>query len=221
MTTAARGTWLRAAVLVLLLAAGVGAALVLDLPSVATVRSQVAGAGAPGVAVMVLAVALVLLAPVPRSAVSVLVGLVAGFATGVGVAFAGGLLAALAAFGFSRWLGRSAALRLAGPRLSRVDGLVADRGFVAVLAGRLLPVVPFVALSYGAGLTGVRLAPYGVATALGLVPSTVLQVGVGASVGFAVDPATTSLVLSLAALVVVAVGVGTLLWRRRRAAVPA
>jgi uncharacterized membrane protein YdjX (TVP38/TMEM64 family) len=186
MTAAARGTWLRAAVLVLLLAAGAGAALTLDLPSVATVRSWADGAG---IAVMVLAVGLVLLSPVPRSAVSVLVGVVAGFATGVAVAFLGGLLAALAAFGLSRGLGRTAALRLAGPRMARVDGLVTDRGFLAVLTGRLLPVVPFVALSYAAGLTGVRLVPYGLATALGLIPSTVLQVGIGASVGFVAVPA--------------------------------
>ena len=64
---------------------------------------------------MVLGLALVLLAPVPRSALSVLVGLVAGFGPGLAVALAGGLLAALAAFGLSRTLGRSAATRLAGP----------------------------------------------------------------------------------------------------------
>jgi uncharacterized membrane protein YdjX (TVP38/TMEM64 family) len=218
MTTAARGTWLRAAVLVLLLAAGTGAALAVGLPSVATVRSWADGAG---VATLVLAVGLALLAPVPRSAVSVLVGVVAGFATGVAVALLGGLLAALAAFGLARWLGRAAALRLAGPRVARVDGLLAGRGFLAVLTGRLLPVIPFVGLSYAAGLTGVRFAPYGLATALGLVPGTVLQVGVGASVGFVADAATVSLVASLAALAVVVTGAGVVLWRRRRAAVPA
>lgn len=215
MTTAGRGTWLRAGVLVVLLALGGGAALVLDLPSVATARHWIDGAGTAGVAVMVLAVAVVLLAPVPRSAVSVLVGVVAGFATGLAVALVGGLLAALAAFGLARRLGRPAALRLARARPACVRGLPADGGFVAVLAGRLLPVVPFVALSYGAGLTGMRLAPYAAATALGLVPGTVLHVGIGASVG-ATDRATAAL---LVALLVVAAGIGALLWRRRRAAV--
>ncbi len=162
-----------------------------------------------------------LLAPVPRSALSVLVGVVAGFWTGVGIAFAGGLLAAVAAFGLSRALGRSAAVRLAGPRLSRVDGLLTDRGFVAVLTGRLLPVVPFVVTSYGAGLTGVRFAPYLFGTALGLVPSTVVQVGIGASAGFVVDRASAFLVVPLAVVVLAALAVGTLLWRRRRVAVPA
>lgn len=222
MTTTARGIWLRAAILVLLLAAGVVAALSLDLPGVATVRTWIDGAGGAGVAAMVLAVTLVLLAPVPRSAVSVLVGVVAGFATGVAVAFVSGLLAALTAFGLGRGLGRAAVLRVAGPRLSRVDRLVADRGFVAVLTGRLLPVVPFVALSYGAGLSGVRLVPYGLATALGLVPSTVLQVGIGASVGIVVDRTTAALVVSLGAVAVLtAVAAGTVLWRRRRSEVPA
>lgn len=221
MTTAARGIWLRAAVLVLLLGAGLGAALLLDLPSVATVRAWVGSAGGAGWAAMAVVVALVLLAPVPRSAVSVLVGVVAGFWTGVAVAFAGGLLAAVGAFALSRGLGRSAVLRLAGRRLARADGLVSDRGFVAVLTGRLVPVVPFVAVSYGAGLTGVRFVPYLLATALGLVPSTLLQVGVGASAGFLVEQVPASVVVPTAALVLVVAVVAAVLWRRRRPAVPA
>jgi uncharacterized membrane protein YdjX (TVP38/TMEM64 family) len=169
---------------------------------------------------MALVVALALLAPVPRSAISVLVGVVAGFWTGVAVAFTGGLLAAVAAFGLSRGLGRSAVRRLGGRRLARVDGLVSERAFLAVLTGRLLPVMPFVAVSYGAGLTGVRFVPYLLATALGLVPSTLLQVGVGASAGFLVERAT-AWALLLAAVLLVGVVVGSLVWRRRRAVVPA
>jgi uncharacterized membrane protein YdjX (TVP38/TMEM64 family) len=214
VTTAARGIWLRAAVLVVVLLAGVGAALTLDLPSVATVRSWVGGVGP---AALVCGYALVLLAPVPRSALSVLVGVVAGFWTGVAIAFTGGLLAALAAFGLSRTLGRSAVLRLAGPWLTRVDGAVSGRGFVAVLTGRLLPVVPFVVTSYGAGLTGVRFWPYLFGTALGLVPSTVVQVGVGASAAFVAGQAST-VVPALAGVVLAALVVGAMVWRRRRLA---
>ena len=178
------------------------------------VRSWVDVAGIAGLAALVLGYGLVLLAPVPRSALSVLVGVVAGFWTGVAIAFTGGLLAALAAFGLSRTLGRSAVLRLAGPRLTRVDGAVSDRGFVAVLTGRLLPVVPFVVTSYGAGLTGVRFTPYLAGTALGLVPSTVVQVGIGASAGFVVDSASAAVLAPLAAVVLVAAAVGSVVWRR-------
>jgi uncharacterized membrane protein YdjX (TVP38/TMEM64 family) len=218
--TTGDGTWLRAAALGVLLALGGVLALVLDLPDVDEVRAWVDGAGGAGWTAMVLGLALVLLAPVPRSALSVLVGVVAGFGPGLVIALAGGLLAALAAFGLSRTLGRSAATRLAGPRLGRVDELMARRGFVAVLAGRLLPIVPFVVLSYGAGLTAIRWPPYVAGTALGLIPSTLVQVGIGASasaVAARAAPLTVVPVLTaVAVLAVLAAGA----WRRRlRAAV--
>lgn len=215
VTTTGRGIWLRAAVLGGVLLAGLGAALSFDLPSVAAVRSWIDGTGGAGLVAMSLGYALVLLAPVPRSALSVLVGVVVGFWAGVGIAFTGGLLAALVAFGLARALGRSAVLRLAGPRLTRIDGVVSDRSFLAVLTGRLVPVVPFVVTSYGAGLTGVRFVPYVLATALGLVPSTSLQVGVGASAGLLLDRMTASVVVPVAAGSLVAVVVGAILWRRR------
>jgi uncharacterized membrane protein YdjX (TVP38/TMEM64 family) len=210
------GVWLRAAALVLLLALGGVLALVIDLPDVGEVRTWVDGAGGIGWTAMVLGVALVLLAPVPRSALSVLAGLVAGFGPGLAVALAGGLLGGLIAFGLSRTLGRSAVTRLAGPRFGRVDELMTRRGFVAVLAGRLLPMIPFVVLSYGAGLTAIRWAPYAAATALGLLPSTVVQVGIGASAGAVVDHATPLTLLSLLGAAVALGALAAGVWHRRR-----
>ncbi|MBN1092230.1 VTT domain-containing protein [Blastococcus sp. TML/M2B] len=206
-------TWLRAALLVLLLAAGAVVALTVDLPDVDAVRGRLDGAGAVGWAALVGAVALVLTAPVPRTAVSVLLGVVAGFLPGLLVALGGAMVAAVLGFGLARWLGRSAVTRLAGPRLDRLDRLLVDRGFVALLVGRLIPVVPFVVLSYGSGLTAMRLLPYAAATALGILPSTVVQVGVGASAPALVSGATAAVALPLAALVLA----GVVWFRRRRA----
>jgi uncharacterized membrane protein YdjX (TVP38/TMEM64 family) len=206
--------WLRAALLVLLVTGGAFAAWTVDLPSVAEVRTWVDGAGGVAWVALVLGLALILLTPIPRTATSVLLGVVAGFGPGLGVALAGGLLGALAAFALSRTLGRVAATRLAGSRLSRVDQFVVERGFTGVLVGRLLPVVPFVVLSYGAGLTAIRPAPYALATAVGLVPGTVVQVGIGASVGALASWAT---VFTLGPLTVVVLAwLGALAWRRRQ-----
>ena len=216
MRTAVDSTWVRAAVLALLVLAGLLLAVTVELPDVGTVRNWVDGAGPWTWAGIVLGVAVVLLAPVPRSAVSVLLGVVAGFQAGVAVALAGGLLGGLAAFGLSRALGRPAVARLAGRRMAVVDRLMVDRGFWALLAGRLIPVVPFVAVSYGAGLTAVRLAPYALSTALGLVPSTLVQVGVGASAGVLADRATTSVLVAGLVAVLGLAGLGVLVWRRRR-----
>lgn len=215
-TTTGNGHWWRAGLLAGLLTTGLVLVLVLDLPGVGEARAWVAAAGGAGLVGLALALALVLLAPVPRTAVSVLVGVVAGFGPGLAVAFAGGLLGALGAFGLSRTLGRAATERLAGPRLSRVDRLMVERGFLAVLAGRLLPVVPFVVLSYGAGLTALRLAPYLGATALGLIPSTVVQVGVGASVAQVAGGATALTVVPAVLVAGALLVVGVLTWRRGR-----
>jgi uncharacterized membrane protein YdjX (TVP38/TMEM64 family) len=221
--TAADSTSVRGAVLGLLLAVATVSALTVELPDVAAVRSWVDGAGGAAWAALLLGLTVVLMAPVPRTAVSVLVGMVLGFGPGLALSLGGGLLAGLAAFGLSRTLGRGATVNLAGRRLHRVDRLMADRGFVAVLAGRLLPVMPFVVLSYGSGLTGIRWAPYALATALGLVPSTIVQVGVGASAGLLAERAGVVTVVSVFAAVLALGGWALLTWRRRRttSAVPA
>jgi uncharacterized membrane protein YdjX (TVP38/TMEM64 family) len=210
------GTWGRALALGVLLVVGLVLAVTVRLPSVEEIRSSVDEAGSVGWAAMVVGLAVVLLAPIPRSAVSVAVGVVAGFGPGLAVAMGGAVIAAGLAFALSRTLGRSAATRLIGARFPRVDRVMADRGFVSVLVGRLLPIMPFVVLSYGAGLTRIRPAPYMLATAIGLVPGTVVQVGIGASAGFVLSYATTLTVVPLVVVVLVPVVLGALAWRRRR-----
>ncbi|WP_141233871.1 TVP38/TMEM64 family protein [Geodermatophilus saharensis] len=211
-----RRTWVRAGALVAVLAVGTVVALTVDVPDVATVRGWIDRTGTPGLLLLTAGVGLALVGPVPRTAMSVLLGVVLGFWGGTAVALAGGMLGGLAAFALSRTLGRDAVARLEGPRLAAVDRVLADRGFGAVLAGRLLPVVPFSVLSHAAGLSAVPLGSYAAATALGLLPSTVLQVGVGASVpeltAWAARAGSPGVAVAVTALVV---GGAVLLWRRR------
>src|SRR3954447_5323004 len=214
--TALARTWVRAGILLLVLLAGVVLALTVDLPRVGSVRAWLHSVGTAGSVALTAAVGVALLAPVPRTALSVLVGLVAGFWTGLAVALGGAMLGGLAGFGLSRWLGRGAATRLAGARLARVHQPVCERGLLFVLTARVIPVVAFTLLSYAAGLAGVRLLPYLAATAVGLVPSTVVQVGVGASAPFVVEQATTFTLLPVLLVAVLLAVLGALTWRRRK-----
>ncbi len=206
---------MRGGSLLVVLAAATAAALTVDLPEVADVRSRLDDAGAPGLAVLTALVALLLLTPVPRTALSVLLGVVLGFWAGLAVALAGGLLGGLAAFGLSRTLGRDAVGRLAGRRLDGVDRLLTDRGFGAVLLLRLTP-VPFAVGSYAAGLTAVRFAPYAAGTALGILPGSAVQTAVGASVGPLPAWATSPTGLAVEGAILLAIVIGSLAWWRRR-----
>lgn len=77
--------------------------------------------------------------------------------------------------------------------------------------------VPFMLVSYAAGLAGVRLAPYAVGTAVGVLPGSILYVGVGTSLpllsSWAPSWPVSVLLVALTAMSLAAVT----LWHRRRA----
>ena len=207
--------WVGAAVLIGVIGGGLALALAVDLPSVPAVRSWLDAGRPERWLAVALVLTLALLTPISRTALSVLVGAVAGFPAGLALALGGGLLGGLAGFGLSRWLGRGAVLRLAGSRVAQVDRLVADRGFATVLTARLMPVAPFVFVSYAAGLSGVRLGPYLLGTAVGLAPWSVVYVGVGAS---AAQVGSWAAVLDIAlplAVLIAATLIGAFVWWRR------
>jgi len=102
-------------------------------------------------------------------------GAVFGFWWGALLNLVGANLGASAAFWVARLLGREGLHALLGDRLStRLDRLAHQAGFAWLLRLRLIPVVPFNLLNFGAGLTAMPWRTYAAATAIGVVPATLV-----------------------------------------------
>lgn len=202
MTSSARSAALRAAVLGLLLVAMIVAAQRLGTPDQATIRAAVERAGGWGPVLFVGGYAFWSLLPVPKNVATAAAGALFGLGPGAALAWAGAMIGSAVAFAIARSLGREGVARLLRGRLEAADRVLGDRGFGAVLLARLVPVVPFTALNYGAAVTGVGTRHYLAATGLGMVPGTVAYAALGASAG--ADPQLTA--AALGALVLLSVG---------------
>jgi len=153
---------------------------VVGVPDRGQLEERFDGTGVPGAAVFVLAYAGLSLAPLPKAVLSVAGGVLFGFVGGVLLVLLASVLGAVTAFSLARRLGRDAVERLAGQRLARVDALVRDRGVATMIGLRLVPLVPFTALNYGAGLSAMSLRAFLVGTGIGIVPGTLSYVALGA-----------------------------------------
>ena len=76
------------------------------------------------------------------------------------------------AFAEARVLGREGLERLLGDRAGSLEKATREHGFQGLLTLRLIPLVPFNALNFGSGLTGISWGAYALATALGILPGT-------------------------------------------------
>ncbi len=207
-----RGLLLRGGAFLLILAVAITAAVVVGLPDVAALRSDIAAAGPAGPAVFVLVYAVATLAPVPKNVLSAVAGLLFGLVAGIALVFVAAMLGALTAFWLGRVLGRGAVERLTGARVARVDTVLSRRGVMAVIGVRLVPVVPFTAINYTAGLTAVRLRDDVIGTAVGIVPGTVAYVALGT---FGAEPVSWRFATSAAVLVLLTTA-GLITARRSR-----
>lgn len=106
----------------------------------------------------------------PGSVLTIAGGAIFGFRLGLLLNWIGATIGATLAFLIARALGQEAVRRLLGDRAAHVERLADSHGFRTVLRLRLIPVVPFNMLNYAAGLAGVPLRDYVVATMLGLIP---------------------------------------------------
>jgi uncharacterized membrane protein YdjX (TVP38/TMEM64 family) len=173
-----RGAWLRLAVLVLVigLALTVGYAAAGDRLDAAGIAERIRGfrelPGAPLLFILLYA-ALVMLA-LPGSSLTLAGGAVFGFGVGSLLNWLGATLGAAGAYFLASALGRDAVRSFLGRRAGSLDRFVADHGFLAMLRLRLIPLVPFNALNFGAGFAGVAARDYLLATALGIIPGTLV-----------------------------------------------
>lgn len=139
-------------------------------------------------------------------------GLAFGAAGGTALAWAGAVLGGLAAFWVARTAARDKVTRLArrSPRLERVQALLEQRGFAAVLAARITPGVPATALYYAAGASPVRVRPFTAAIAIGALlrttPYALLGQGLGSGSILTVAVAAASIAIGAAGAVLLARG---------------
>lgn len=101
-------------------------------------------------------------------------GAIFGAVAGTGLNWLGATLGATGAFFLARALGSDTLRQLLGARASALDSLATTQAFLPLLRLRLIPVVPFNALNFGAGLAGVRPSTYIASTALGILPGTAI-----------------------------------------------
>lgn len=188
------------AILLVLASAGV---LLIGGPSKAGIEETIRATGiaAPVVFIALYAVLTVLL--FPGSIITAASGALFGTALGTALAVVGATIGATGAFLIGRRLGRSEVERIAGRRIGALDAWLERRGFLAVLYVRLIPIAPFSALNYVAGVTSVRARDYVLGTAIGIVPGAFAYAALGGSIDEPTSPeflAALGLVLVLAAL---------------------
>jgi len=203
-----RAALIKAGALALLVLGAIGLALILGTPDIAAMRSRVDAAGVWGPALFFALYTGLALIPCPKALLTAAGGALFGLWAGAGLALAAALVGAIISFGVGRLLGREAVDRLIRGRLARVDALLSDHGLSAVLVVRLVPLVPFIAINYASGLSGVRFRHYVLGSALGMVPGSLAYAALGA---YGTDP--WGLAAAGSALVVLVVGGSW--WARR------
>ncbi|RMD88835.1 MAG: TVP38/TMEM64 family protein [Alphaproteobacteria bacterium] len=111
------------------------------------------------------------LLPLPAETVAIVNGMVFGRLGGFVLTLLGALIAASVAFAIGRQLGRPAAARFVPARaLGRYDRLVEGGGPMMLLVLRMLPVVPFTVVNYGAALSRLRFSTFLWTATLGMIP---------------------------------------------------
>lgn len=121
--------------------------------------------------------------PFPSEFIALANGMVFGPFWGSVITWLGAMLGAISTFGLVRLLGRPFVYRmLSENQRQRLTDWSARQGGIALLLGRLVPVIAFNLLNYAAALTHISWWTFIWATGLGILPLTILLNVFGASI---------------------------------------
>ncbi len=187
MDADAQGFSVRLGLAASLVAVLAGAALVLAVPvlrdaassalsgDAGALREQLRDAGAGGVALLLGLMLLHAVVWYPAEIPTAAAGFVYGFWLALPLMVAGWLLSALCTYALGRHAGRPLLHRLAGAeRFARAEAALTRGGAPALLAARLIPVVPFSLVGLVAGAARVPLWRFTWTTVVGFLPLTVV-----------------------------------------------
>lgn len=139
------------------------------------------GSFAPLILMAAMAAAVVV-SPIPSVPLDVAAGLVFGPIAGTLYATLGALMGSVISFLLARLVGREPIEKLLGGHIQFCRMCSNHLLFGVVLGSRLVPVLSFDVVSYGAGLTAMSVGAFALATFLGMLPLTFVYVSFGGSV---------------------------------------
>jgi uncharacterized membrane protein YdjX (TVP38/TMEM64 family) len=166
----------------------VAVALLVRLPTAVELRDWSTSMGPWFPLAFLAAHIVVTVLPFPRTAFTLAAGLLFGPALGVTLAVVASTASAVIALELVRAAGWQLGRLVRHQAVEIVDARLRDRGWVAVLSLRLIPVVPFAPLNYAVGASAIGALPYTLATVAGLLPGTAAVVILGDALTGHVSP---------------------------------
>jgi uncharacterized membrane protein YdjX (TVP38/TMEM64 family) len=157
----------------------VAVAVFVPLPSALQLRDWAHSVGPWFPLAFLIAHIVVTVFPIPRTPFTLAAGLLFGPFLGVLIAVVASTLAAVLAAVLVRAAGWQLQRLVRHQALQRVDQQLRERGWVAFLSLRMIPVLPFSALNYAAGASAVSMLSFTMTTVAGLTPGTAAIVFLG------------------------------------------
>jgi uncharacterized membrane protein YdjX (TVP38/TMEM64 family) len=183
-------------------------------------RQELRDLGPAGALVLVALMLVHAVVPFPSELVNAAAGFVYGFWIACPLALVGWLLSALATYAIGRTAARPALQRFVGEeRLEEGARLVERGGITALLAARLVPIVPYSAVGYVAGAAKVPLWRFAWTTLVGSAPLCAAVVYLGNRLD-SLSPTDPGLLVAVGSFLLLLVG-GRALTRRVRRREPA
>ena len=107
-------------------------------------------------------------------------GLIFGFWGGLIWTSIAAIMAAVVSFAYARYLGRNWVKKRFGIHLQKLDKEINNGGMGYIFAIRLLPLIPYGIVNFGAGLTSIKERDYFLGTIFGTIPGILPFVMMGA-----------------------------------------
>lgn len=179
----------------------IAAWMLIDVPSLAQLRSWSEQTGAWFPVVFWLAYVLITQFPIPRTLLTVSAGVLFGAVKGIALALTATTVSAVISLLLVRFLLRDwVEPRLTHPAVQRINQRLEERGWLAVTSLRMIAGIPFSIMNYAAALTRVPVLPFAVATLVGSAPGTILVTMFGQTLTDDPDPIFVAIMAVLAVI---------------------
>lgn len=170
----------------------------LHLTDLESVKAFILSFGALAPLIYIIMFTLIPLTLFPDAVLAIASGTIFGVFWGTVYTMIGALCGASLSFFIARFLGREWVMKLVRHKAEWFDEGVEKQGFLIILIMRLVPLIPFDIISYGAGLSKIKYSDFMIGSMLGIIPGVVIYVNLGDK---ALDVHSPAFIISVALLI--------------------